>query len=234
MRFRFIEIFQSDTVVTFKQQTTEEFMKKMLSKMVVILATIFSFGLSSTSHAYTAPNRGPHIHIFDGLSGKDLIRLEDGSEWRAASAAEAYTVHTWQSTIFNSYGEIERFGDRIVITPNNGLFTSAAYFPFYLNNQEDGSYIRVEPVSSPIHFGEASFWVFNANPNLGHVYLVSGRGGELSTWEVSSSYSYLLRDWEANDHIVIGIYDSLFSFLSSYNYILINFNKAHFVQARPH
>lgn len=209
-------------------------MKKTLSKVAIALTVLFSICLPATSYAYKTPSRGPHVHMFDGMSSKDLVRLEDGSEWRAATPSEAYTAHAWRSAVVNQFGEIERLGDRILITPNNGLFSSASYYPFYLNNQDDGTYIRVEPVSSPIHFGEESFWVFNTNMRLGHAYLVCGKGGELVTWEVSSSYAHLLKDWEPNDHIVIGVYDSLLSFLSSYNYILINFNKAHYVQARTH
>lgn len=192
--------------------------KKMLAAVALLTATL----LPVASHAITIPHVGPHWHILDGFSDKDLLRLEDGSEWRAASPAEAYTAYSWQP------------GDHVYITPNNGVFTASSYYPFYLNNFDRGTYIRVVPVSSPIHFGEFSYWLFGTNLTLGHATIVSGQQGGLMTWDVSSSYSYILRDWDPNDHIVIGLYDSLFSFLSSYNYVLINFNKANYVQARPH
>lgn len=208
-------------------------MKKMFSKIAVALTAIFSICLPITSQALTVATRGPHIHYFDGMKGKDIVRLEDGSEWRAATPNEAYIAHSWRPVILNAFGEIDR-GDRLVLSPNNGLFTEANYYPFYITNQEDGTYIRVEPVASPIQYGKNSFWVFNTNKQLGHVYLVSGQGGDLITWEISSSYSHTVRDWEPNDHIVIGVNEGIFSFFNSYNYILINFNKASFVQARPH
>ncbi|MES2344867.1 MAG: hypothetical protein V4494_02885 [Chlamydiota bacterium] len=209
-------------------------MKKRLSKIALAFAALFTVCLPITAHAYTTANRTPHLHIFEGFSTKDLIRLEDGSEWRAATPNEAFIAYSWQPTVRDLYGVIQKLGDRITITPNKGIFTSSSYYPFYLNNQNDGSYIRVEPVASPIHFGANSFWVFNKNMNLGYVYLASGGSEDLIPWEISSSYYHLLKDWEPNDHIVVGVYDSFISFLSSYNYILINFNKAHFVQARPH
>jgi hypothetical protein len=212
-------------------------MKQKLSTLVLALTALIALCLPNIAQArdlYAGASRTSHVHIFDCITNKDLIRLEDGSEWRAATPNEAFIAYSWQPTVRNSRGDVQVFGDRIVITPNKGLFTSASYFPFYLNNQEDGSYIRVEPVSSPIYFGSDSFWVFNTNLRLGYVYLSAGNSPDLISWEISSSYYYLLRDWEPDDHIVVGLYDSLFSFLTSYNYILINFNKAHFVQARPH
>lgn len=208
--------------------------------LLLAAALFFSAALPINSFAFTVPRVGSHWHNLDGfnIGSRDILILEDGSEWRAASPAEAYIAQSWQASDRYYRGDSYRYpsdyaGNFIYITPNYGLFTEGTSYPFYLNNYDRNESIRVVPVASPLHYGEDSYWVFGTNLVLGHITLVCGRGG-LVTWDVSSSYNYILRNWDPNDPIVIGLYDGYLSCLSSYKHILINFNKADFVQARPH
>lgn len=198
-------------------------MKKTKTKILAVIFTLLSITATTTATARTlsTPEYGPHIHRLAYFSEKDVLRMHDGSEWMAATPNEAYVAYSWQQ------------GDRIIISPNNGFFTSPYYYPFYLTNLDKDSYIRVSPVASPVLYGEFAYWIQNVNLRLGYLTLAVGQGG-IMTWEISDYYYNTIENWEPNDHIVIGVYDSYFPSFCSYPYTLINFNKANFVQARPH
>jgi hypothetical protein len=195
-------------------------MRSTFAKFLFLFSTLFATVIP-TVHA-GLPKNGPHIHYFDGFSGKDILRLDDGSEWRAASPTEAYNTFAWER------------GNRVFITPNYGIFSNAERYPFYLVNKDRGdSYVRVSPVASSIAFDARSHWVLSANLGLGIATVESGQK-TLTSWDIAPNYTHLLRSWKTNDIIIIGVNDVWCSWLNPYDYILINFTRGHFVQASLH
>lgn len=195
-------------------------MKIFFTKLLLICGAIASLSLPTPAQARTLRHLGPHLHTLQGVADRDLLILEDSSSWRAASISEAYTAQSWQP------------GETVYLSPNHNPLSSAQY-PFYVNNLDRGSYVRVSPMASPIRFGPESSWIFSVNLALGQVVLTQN-SGRFVTWETSASSYYTIREWQPHDHIVVGLNEGFFSFLSPYSHILINFDKGEFITAKLH
>ncbi len=144
-----------------------------------------------------------------GLSGHTLD-MEDGTRWEVMSS-DSYRLNSW------------RLNDPIVVTPNYSWFASG---DFYITNQNTNTYVRADLVVSPIAFGPYSHWIIGIDHSKGHVYLENG-----TTWKMSSGDYFVYRNWDVNDHIIMGYNDSL---ISTYDRILINFNMDSYVRAKQY
>jgi hypothetical protein len=156
-------------------------------------------------------NRFPdYIHFLNAILSEDAIEMEDGTQWEVV-AADIDVLKSWNWEL----------SDPLVITPNHSRFSSA---DFYITNKKKDSYIRANLITSPIAFGQLSHWITRIDLYSGHAYLENG-----TAWCVNNVDDDVFKDWEINDHIVIGYHDASFS---PYDRILINFNKNSYVRAK--
>ena len=127
-------------------------------------------------------------------------------------------------------GTFCRPGDTIVISPKARWFWGSNY-SYVMTNKELGTAIDGNLLLGPVAFGVYSTWIVGIDYNLGQVYLLNGQG-ERTVWEISNVDLYLFKDWEVNDTLIMGLNDSWFCWLSSYNHIVVNVNMNHTVRAR--
>lgn len=138
------------------------------------------------------------------------IEMEDGSHWEIMGA-DQYILSYW------------RRSDSLVITPNYNWFSNGDY---YITNKSNNTYVRANLYIGPMAFGQYSHWIVAIDHVSGHVTLENG-----ITWCVASKDSYIFREWEVNDHIIIGVYDAWFN---SFDHILINVNMDTHVRAKQY
>ena len=139
----------------------------------------------------------------------DCIEFEDGSNWKIASH-DASKILSW------------RRDDPLVVTPNHSWFSP---FNYCITNQATGAFVKANLFLAPISFGPFTHWVVAFDKYSGHLFLEDG-----SSWKIRPSDWYLFDDWKINDFIILGYNDS---WLSSHEYILINVNMNHHIQANP-
>lgn len=144
-----------------------------------------------------------------GDTGKTL-EMEDGSHWEIVSA-DQYMLNYW------------RRGDNLVVTPNYDWFSSGDYF---ITNKNSNSYVRANLHIGPLAFGQYSHWIVAIDHMSGHITLENG-----VTWCIYAKDSYVFREWEVNDHIIIGLYNNWFH---SFDHILINVNMDTHVRAKQY
>ncbi len=138
------------------------------------------------------------------------IEMEDGSHWEVTSS-DQYVLNYW------------RRSDSLVISPNYNWFTSGDY---YITNKSNNTYVKANLYIGPMAFGQYSHWIVAIDHVSGHFTLENG-----VTWCTYGKDSYVFREWEVNDHIVLGTYDN---WVHSYDHILINVNMDTHVRARQY
>lgn len=138
------------------------------------------------------------------------IEMEDGSHWEVVSA-DQYVLNYW------------RRSDSLVITPNYNWFSAGDY---YITNKSNNSYVRANLYIGPMAFGEYSHWILSIDHASGHLTLENG-----VTWCVAGKDASIFREWEVNDHIILGVYDAWFN---SFDHILINVNMDSHVCAKQY
>ena len=138
-------------------------------------------------------------HVLLGINSMARsVELEDGSHWEVI-VTDQHVLDYW------------RRNDSLVITPNYNWFSSGDY---YLTNRNNGSFVRANLYEGPKSFGKYSHWIIAIDHASGHVTLEDGM-----TWCIAGKDDYILKEWEVNDHIILGVYDNSFY---SYDHILIN------------
>ena len=168
-------------------------------------------GLAPSLSNYSMPssnNYPVNSHWLVSISDtEETVELEDGSHWDV-SYADRYTLSTWRPY------------DRVVIAPNYDWFSSKNY---YIINKNAKNRIRANLYLNPIEYGEFSHWIVAIDHVAGYVTLENGM-----VWCVHHKDSYVFREWEVNDHIILGITDNCFA---SCKHILINANMDSYVRA---
>ncbi|MBS0652846.1 MAG: hypothetical protein JSR39_04875 [Verrucomicrobia bacterium] len=138
------------------------------------------------------------------------IEMEDGSHWEIVTA-DQYVLNFW------------RRSDSLVVTPNYNWFSTGDY---YITNKSNNTYVRANLYIGPMAFGQYSHWIVAIDHVSGHVTLENG-----VTWCIASKDAYIFREWEVNDHIILGVYDAWFN---SFDHILINVNMDSHVRAKQY
>jgi hypothetical protein len=139
-----------------------------------------------------------------------FIYLQNGSNWHVADP-DSVELLSW------------RVNDYSVITPNH----YSSDYAFYITNQSNGSYVRVNVVDGP---------------RIGGLYTTLIAGMDLSTnfrrsvylnnnsyWSIDSSDFTITDNWQVGDPIIMGRNDQWFT---SYATILINITTNTWVRAR--
>ncbi len=138
------------------------------------------------------------------------IEMEDGSHWEIVSADD-YILTYW------------RRNDNLVITPNYNWFSTGDY---YITNKSNNTYVRANLYIGPMKFGQYSHWIISIDHVTGHVTLENG-----ITWCVAAKDANVFKEWEVNDHIILGVYDT---WCNSFDHILINVNMDSHVRAKQY
>lgn len=189
-----------------------------LSGLIIPIKTHNLYALTSEPFTTTASISNPSLyHWIDQFPQSDIIKLEDGSEWRF-DQSDIYVMRTW------------RPGDTLVISPKETWFFSSNY-RFVLTNKDLGSSVDVNPYLGPISHGTLTSWVNGVDKNLGQVYLINGQG-DRSVWEVYSADRYLFDEWAVNHTVMLGENNSWLWWFSSFNNVIINVNMNHYIRVR--
>ena len=147
-------------------------------------------------------------HWLSSFSNIDFsLEIEDGSRWQ---------VHLSDTLVINRW----RQGDQLVISPNDVWLSPGGY---YITNKITNDSIRVNLSSGPTIFGTYSHWIVHIDHLSGHLTLENG-----VTWCIYNRDAYIFREWQVNDHIIIG---TNYSYLSYYDHILINSNMDSHIRA---
>lgn len=133
------------------------------------------------------------------------IELIDRSVW---------TVNPYHTHILGHW----YIDDMIVITPNRSWFSS---YQFCLTNQQTGDSVEVNLTLGPIYNGYYTNWIVAIDDYYNKVYLNDG-----SVWSMSAFDSGLIRQWEVNDTVIIGVNNGWLS--STRPNILINVNMLNY------
>ena len=136
------------------------------------------------------------------------IEMEDGTHW---------WVNQMDSGLLANW----RREDSLVIAPNNSWFSS---FTYKVINKSTNTSVRVNPRMGPARYGTFSHWIANIDYSRGHVL-----SENQMTWCINPRDSYIISNWQVNDHLIFGINESWFS---PYDRILINVQANTFVRAK--
>lgn len=139
------------------------------------------------------------------LGSGETIEMEDGTQWRVVPA-DSYKTKYW------------RIGQRLVICPNDGYFSSSSG-TYYITNKKTGSYVRADLSRGPALAGKYSQWIEGIDFVKGHIFLKSDTHKKGTSWIVSSSDQNIFKDWRQSDYVIVGVNSS---WISSYDTILIN------------
>lgn len=138
-----------------------------------------------------------------------ILQLEDGSKWDI-HYSDRYILNHWKPD------------DSILISPNYDWFS---YGDYYVINNTNNTRVRASLYLDPksVRFTDRSHWIVSIDHVSGHLTLENGL-----IWCIHREDSPALMEWELNDHIIIGFYDSWFC---SCDHILINSNMNSHVRA---
>lgn len=151
----------------------------------------------------------PNTHWLTAVSAYgDQVELEDGSVWKI-NTYDGYKALNWRSN------------DPLSITQNSRWFSSYTY---KIVNKNTGSSIEANLFLGPIKDGEYTKYIYTIDQNVGELVLTDS-----THWEVSSSDSYIFRDWAPNDAIILGTNTGWDSKCEA---ILINVTMNNFVRAK--
>ncbi len=199
------------------QESTDE-QATELSVLIIPIKTHNLITLASNQINSTAATLSPyHYHWIEDFPQKNVLKIEDGSEW-IFDQSEEQRLESWTP------------GDTIVISPKQQMPWGSNY-PYVMSNKTAGTSIDVKLFTGPIAYGTQTSWVIGKDPNLGHIYLINAQG-DRTVWEVSATDMSLFQDWKVNDAVIIGENDSYLWWFSAYSNILINVNMNHNVRAK--
>ncbi len=141
-----------------------------------------------------------------------VIQLEDESRWTIADS-DLHVAMSW------------RQGDFIVLTQCRGWWSND--YSYYMSNQSNNSYIRVNPLSGPLHSSPFSHHITGLdqnNPRRKVVYL-----DHKTQWIIHEADHNIVKHWQVNDTIIMAYNDSWFSY---YDTLLIDVETNTCVKAR--
>lgn len=136
----------------------------------------------------------------------DQVTLNDGSMW-GVHYSDHYKIMGWMQT------------DCVVISPNDAWFST---YKFLMTNKVTGDAVEVNMVQGPYYNGLASHWVVAVDYYNQQMMLEDG-----TLWNISYSDYSVMKYWQVNDTVMIGINTSWFS---SYPNILINVKRLNYVR----
>jgi hypothetical protein len=154
-------------------------------------------GVYTTSHP--GAFQKPSFISYDGA----FIELIDGSQWEVAWH-DQYKVQTW-------------FGEDLFIMLNHNLFSS---YDYRIVNLSTGDSAEVNITAGPFFQGALSHWIIAINYAAGQVTLEDG-----SVWKIPASCLGIMRYWNVNDPVMIGVYDGWFSGYHPNFLINVSLNK---------
>lgn len=180
------------------------------SLFLIANTTVQAFDVIDPTLPYY-PEEYYSYHVADKIFFAEcMIEIDDGSQWRVADADRAQLI-SW------------RANDYLVITPNHYRTDHA----FYMTNQVNGSYVRVNLVNGPKIGGHRTMLIsgLDAGGRLKRaVHLNNG-----TSWAIDDADLYIIDNWHIADPIIIGRNDSWFTYNHS---LLINVLTNTYVRAR--
>ena len=181
--------------------------KKLLKLLFQVTASLFFILITVQAEAYDS-------HFATDIDHRScMLLLEDGSEWKVSNF-DSNELFVWKTQSL----EIP-----VKITPN--YFSN--YFTYYITNQNTGSYVRANLVTSPLRNNPYAITITGIDNNSyerGSVYLSNG-----TFWHVHFSDLELIRNWYLDDLIIIGKNNNWFSYNT---HILINIHTNTFVRVQ--
>lgn len=146
-------------------------------------------------------------HVPKLISPKEaLIELEDGSIW---------SVHSKDCGKMLEWKENEP----VVIMPNKDWFSS---YGFRIQNANTSVSVQVNLLLGPIYHGVFTHWIIDIDYINRMLVLEDG-----SVWQMGCCEDKIVKEWSANDTILIGNNNSLVSSYFNPN-ILININMLNY------
>ena len=156
-------------------------------------------------------------HWIDEFMTENRIKIEDGSEW-ILDPNNAQILDTWKQE------------DTLVISPKQQFLWGSAY-AYVITNKEKGTSLDANPYDGPIKFGTKTYWVRGISRSESKICLLNGEG-DCSKWEISAVDKDLFDTWSHSDTVIVGQNDSYLWWLSTYDYVLINVKRNHYVRAK--
>lgn len=208
-----------------EQEQAEQILKEAIenpsldiSGTVIPIKTHNLTALVANQMNTTAASYCPYVyHWIDSFPQRNIIKLEDGSEWIFDKSA-ADILQLWRSN------------HTVFITPK-GTSLWGSNYTYVLTNTDKGNSVYVNPFLGPIAFGQNSTWIAGINSSMGQIYVLNGLG-ERTVWEIANADLELFKDWQVNHTIIFGQNDSWLWTFSSFDHIIINVNMNHYVRAR--
>jgi len=140
---------------------------------------------------------GARHHLALTPSVHDYVQLEDASIW-AVRPDDQHKVRGWKR------------GDPVMLTQNLGLLPSYQYL---LINEITTHEVEVNMSGRPMDGGTHTYTIDAIDDMDRKVTLSDG-----SVWDIPRSDVAILEDWDIDQPVVIGVYDSWFS---KHSHILI-------------
>lgn len=155
-------------------------------------------------------------HYLYGLSNaRDLIELEDGSQWKVNPHDLSRIRHgNWNT------------GDPLCVSANNYFFSSGG--GYYITNLKTGAYVRALLHAGPIEESPYTRHVSAIDHQEGILYLENGLA-----FTLNKAKATMYRGWLSGHTIIIGSNDDWFRF-SRNDYILINVDKNEYIEAEQY
>ncbi|MEL7431315.1 MAG: hypothetical protein AAGI90_02130 [Chlamydiota bacterium] len=151
-----------------------------------------------------------YYHIVRVSNLFDVIYTHDESKWEV-NKYDRWKIKTWSPE------------DTIIITQNTGCCHCYSHYPYRMINTYDGSEIEVDLKLGPAYDGKYTRWV--AGLDIPKKFLILDNG---SRWKVNYYDYNILKKWEANDTIIVGVNTD---WCSATENILINVETGTFVRA---
>lgn len=197
-------------------------MKKAISKVLMCALSSLFLGVASVEAANAPvcfnpmlPNYPEEYYWYHNLSwihfNDAVVEIQDGSHWKVAYEDRAQLM-SW------------RLQDAIVITRNH---RSASEYAYYLTNQSNGSYVRVNLIKGPTVNGAYTLLIEGMNVNSPQSRSINLTN--TTCWAIDPDDSYKIGNWQVNDPVIIGRNDSWFA---SYPSLLIDVSTNIWVRAK--
>lgn len=150
-------------------------------------------------------------HYLAALSAsRDLIELEDGSQWKV-NPHDLYCMrYQWN------------YNDPLMITPNDGYFSSGG--GYWITNLRTGNYVRVLLHMGPFASGAYTHLISGIDHQTGYLYLENGLAFKLNP-NGEDHYS----KWIPGHCIIIASNNNWFG---REDFVLINVNMLNYVRAK--
>lgn len=160
-------------------------------------------------------------HTISRFPQENIIKLEDGSEWTVSETDTRY-LRNWRS------------GHTVLLYPRPNDKDK----PYMLENLSINRTINVNPFNGPMNKGPKTNWIVGLDPNLGHVFLMTGENNR-SSWAIDKAYMPIFREWVVHHTIMIMNHHKSWAerflpwLFPSYDYVLLNVNMVHNIPAKP-